>query len=180
MATRLHTQVCNSCRFGQTHPLGHGWPQMPFNLCTVRLCQPPLTGMSGDNKKGRFGCNSKKTLTTRAGFAPSTSQASYRANQSNCKAERAQAEGWPELSAAQIGNLLTFVDPNSAQRRSETCRPLWIRTHRKLADLCGSEVSAAQVGNLLTFVDRKSAQRRSETCWPLWIGIQRSAVRQKR
>ena len=26
-----------------------------------------------------------------------------------------------ELSAAQVGNLLTFVDRNSAQRRSETC-----------------------------------------------------------
>ena len=37
-----------------------------------------------------------------------------------------------ELSAAQIGNLLTFVDRNSAQRR------------RKFADLCGSELSAAQ------------------------------------
>ena len=51
----------------------------------------------------------------------------------------------------EFSNLLTFVDR--------------IGTHRKLADLCGSELSAAQLRNLLTSVDHpNSAQRSAETC----------------
>ena len=62
-------------------------------------------------------------------------------------------------ASAQRGNLLTFVDRSSAQRKLADLCGSEFSTARKLADLCGSELSAAQRGNLLASVDRNSARR---------------------
>ena len=50
-----------------------------------------------------------------------------------------------ELSAAQIGNLLTFVDRNSAQRRSETCSPPSTSTSLRLLLLLHLPLSSSPI-----------------------------------